>query len=415
DRLLSISDPPEHMIALWDSKRHSLIASSPLGTDIMCDCDRSSGAINIKAAGEYQTFFKARYVVSLLHNRQGDLVTGDSNGNVYVWGGGGNLITNYIKHAHEGPVFSLCLYRGWLLNRRSRRRPPCWQWGRNMDRVSELRLPVTEGAPGAFAPHRGAEVDRLIVGTTANSMLDCPLCPEPGLAPLEGVAFGDVPITQEPESGAGHESLFITAGYDSQVCIFNADNHSSVQKTVLKQKRPFAVGGSDGRVHFLRFLPTEEDPTVRAWQPAGQLLATRHGVDALDFAEDFIDESLIVCATNTSDATNFCLLEDEEKVRDVRWKTHNFLFAYYNVGAWNSKSSQESSITSVDVCIERELLAAYCHTFVGPTKITALKFTSDGRHLISIGGRDACVMQWRLTKKTVDFITLAIIGRLINN
>uniref|UniRef100_A0A1I8IVC7 WD_REPEATS_REGION domain-containing protein n=1 Tax=Macrostomum lignano TaxID=282301 RepID=A0A1I8IVC7_9PLAT len=154
------------------------------------------GAINIKAAGEYQTFFKARYVVSLLHNRQGDLVTGDSNGNVYVWGGGGNLITNYIKHAHEGPVFSLCLYRGWLLTGGRDGALRCWQWGRNMDRVSELRLPVTEGAPRCIRAHRGAEVDRLIVGTTANSMLDCPLCPEPGLAPLEGVAFGDVPITQ---------------------------------------------------------------------------------------------------------------------------------------------------------------------------------------------------------------------------
>ena len=48
-----------------------------------------------------QTFLKARFLTSLMHTVRGDLVTGDSNGTVYVWGNGGNKITNIIKHAHD--------------------------------------------------------------------------------------------------------------------------------------------------------------------------------------------------------------------------------------------------------------------------------------------------------------------------
>ena len=42
----------------------------------------------------------------MLHNERGDLVTGDSNGTIYVWGNGGNTITNFIKHGHD--------VSGWL-------------------------------------------------------------------------------------------------------------------------------------------------------------------------------------------------------------------------------------------------------------------------------------------------------------
>ncbi len=39
----------------------------------------------------------------------GDLLTGDSNGNVFVWGRGYNAVTKAIWAAHEGPVFGLCV------------------------------------------------------------------------------------------------------------------------------------------------------------------------------------------------------------------------------------------------------------------------------------------------------------------
>ena len=49
----------------------------------------------------FQNFLRAKYVICLSHNERGDLLTGDSNGTVYVWGDGGNKITNFIKHGHD--------------------------------------------------------------------------------------------------------------------------------------------------------------------------------------------------------------------------------------------------------------------------------------------------------------------------
>ena len=51
-----------------------------------------------------QSYLRAKYVSAILHTERGDLITGDSNGTVYVWGRGGNNITNLVKHAHQVTV-----------------------------------------------------------------------------------------------------------------------------------------------------------------------------------------------------------------------------------------------------------------------------------------------------------------------
>ncbi len=44
---------------------------------------------------------KAKYIICITFKSNGDVVTGDSNGTVYVWANGGNTITQTIRHAHE--------------------------------------------------------------------------------------------------------------------------------------------------------------------------------------------------------------------------------------------------------------------------------------------------------------------------
>jgi microtubule-associated protein-like 1/2 len=48
-----------------------------------------------------QNFLRAKFVICLTFNERGDLITGDSNGTIYVFGDGGNKITNFIKHGHD--------------------------------------------------------------------------------------------------------------------------------------------------------------------------------------------------------------------------------------------------------------------------------------------------------------------------
>lgn len=48
-----------------------------------------------------QNFLRAKFTICLTFSDKGDLITGDSNGTIYVFGDGGNKITNFIKHAHD--------------------------------------------------------------------------------------------------------------------------------------------------------------------------------------------------------------------------------------------------------------------------------------------------------------------------
>ena len=41
----------------------------------------------------------------------GDVLTGDSNGNVFIWGRGYNAVTKALRNVHEGPIFSICVLK----------------------------------------------------------------------------------------------------------------------------------------------------------------------------------------------------------------------------------------------------------------------------------------------------------------
>ena len=58
-------------------------------------------SLMIKSLICLQGFLRAKFVICLTFSERGDLITGDSNGTIYIWGEGGNRITNYVKHAHD--------------------------------------------------------------------------------------------------------------------------------------------------------------------------------------------------------------------------------------------------------------------------------------------------------------------------
>ena len=52
---------------------------------------------------------KPKYVTCLAFSYTGDLLTGDSNGNVFVWGRGYNAVTKALRKVHDGPIFGICV------------------------------------------------------------------------------------------------------------------------------------------------------------------------------------------------------------------------------------------------------------------------------------------------------------------
>lgn len=61
-----------------------------------------------KKMGIFGSHDKPKFVNCLAFLESGDLITGDSNGSLIIWGRGTNKITNCLANIHDGSVF--CIY-----------------------------------------------------------------------------------------------------------------------------------------------------------------------------------------------------------------------------------------------------------------------------------------------------------------
>lgn len=156
----------------------------------------------------------------------GDVVTGDSNGNIILWGRGTNNIGKFVKKVHEGSVFSLCALRnGKLVSGGGKD-------GRLVLLGEDL---MPEGMENFIEPHFGAvrvvtqgKGMQMLVGTTRNCILSGDL--SMGFTP---VVMGH---TDELWGLAVHPNMpqFVTGGQDRllQVC-FNFNKFSITHKNIF--------------------------------------------------------------------------------------------------------------------------------------------------------------------------------------
>ncbi|KAH9509654.1 Echinoderm microtubule-associated protein-like 1, partial [Bulinus truncatus] len=170
DILACADNSQEKKLTLWDVKDGSLIAETfvssllvnKVSTEALCDmgfnpkypellvtCGKEHLAwwkvyvegrrVQPSAQPNYEGFLKARFINCLSHNQKGDLITGDSNGTIYIWGNGENSITNFVKHGHDGSVLSVLQFRSHLFTSGRDGTFHCWAWSRNMDKEGTLQ------------------------------------------------------------------------------------------------------------------------------------------------------------------------------------------------------------------------------------------------------------------------------------
>lgn len=61
--------------------------------------------------GIFENRDKPKFVICVAFTHRGEVITGDSNGNLIVWGRGTNTISKFVKNIHEGNVFSICVLK----------------------------------------------------------------------------------------------------------------------------------------------------------------------------------------------------------------------------------------------------------------------------------------------------------------
>ena len=76
----------------------------------MFQLDQTSLTLSRKT-GIFDQRDKPKYVTCLAYASNGDVITGDSNGTVFIWGKGYNAVTKVIRKVHDGPIFSICVLK----------------------------------------------------------------------------------------------------------------------------------------------------------------------------------------------------------------------------------------------------------------------------------------------------------------
>lgn len=116
--LVTVDDSPEHLVSVWDWARsarqieskctsETVVAAEfhPMEDGVIVTCGK--GHVNFwqidpsyssmsRKTGVLDPRDKPKYFTSLAFSSSGDVMTGDSNGNVFIWGRGYNAVTKVL-------------------------------------------------------------------------------------------------------------------------------------------------------------------------------------------------------------------------------------------------------------------------------------------------------------------------------
>ncbi|KAM6032631.1 LOW QUALITY PROTEIN: echinoderm microtubule-associated protein-like 3 [Chlamydotis macqueenii] len=485
--LCVVDDSNEHMMSVWDCARGTkqvevkstnesvLTVVNPQDSSSIITSGKShvyfwtwSGATLTKKQGIFGKYKKPKFIQCFIFDAAGDVLTGDSEGNILTWtraagdgralgkGGKETYQIGQQTRAHEGSVFALCRRRdGTVLSGGGKdRRVVCWSPALAL--LQEAELPERFGAVRTIAEGPG---DELLVGTTRNALLRGTL------------ADGFTPIVQghtdEVWGLATHPSscLFLTCGHDRQLCLWDGREHALAWSLALEDTglcadfhpggqvvavglltgrwlvldtatQQLLAGGSDGneQLSVVRFSPDgsflaigSHDNFIYIYSVAeGGRKYTRFGrcaghssfITHLDWSKDgrFVMSNSGDYEILYWDVAGGCkLLRNRFESRDREWASYTCVLGFHVFGVWpdgsdgtdiNSlcRSHHERVVAVADDFCKVHLFQYPCarpkapsHVYGGHgSHVTNVRFTHDDGHLVSLGGKDTSVFQWRV-------------------
>ena len=222
--LAAVEEGPEHCLAVWDWARAGRLVEArgssdtvvavefhPLDDGAIVTCGRGhvtfwqlevAQAVLNRRTGVLEPRDTPKYFTCLAFATSGDLVTGDSSGNVLVWARGYNGVTKALWGVHEGPVFVVCVLRDGSLvtgGGKDRRAIRCDAEYRPTG--EEVVLQEEVGGVRSMVQGEGR---CLVVGTTGGCML------RGSLASLEVVVAGPGEVASLAPRPGQHQ--FLTGG-----------------------------------------------------------------------------------------------------------------------------------------------------------------------------------------------------------
>ncbi|XP_060712147.1 echinoderm microtubule-associated protein-like 2 isoform X1 [Hemiscyllium ocellatum] len=470
--LCAVDDSNEHVLSVWDWQKElkvadvkcsneSVLAVSfhPTEAQLLITCGKShicfwtmEGNTLSKKHGIFEKQEKPKYLLCLAFSENGDVITGDSSGNLVVWGKGTNRISSAVQGAHEGGIFSLCVLNDGTLVSGGGKDRKVILWDRQYHKVQETEIPEAFGPVRTIAEGKG---DGLFIGTTRNCILQ---------GTLSG---GYCPIVQghtdELWGLSAHpgQDRFVTCGQDKLIHLWDSTSHQPVWTKTLDdaaQSVGFHPSGSVIAVGMqtARWMVIDaetKDPitvhtdgneklSVMSYSPDGNYLAIGshdNYVYIYTVAEngrkynrvgrcsghssflthlDWSTDSRYI-VTNSGDyevlfwTPNCKQVTSMDVVRDLEWATSSCVLSFQVFGVWPEgadgtdinaicRSSDDQLLVTADDFGKVNLFSYPClhprapsHKYSGHSShVTNIAFLHDNTSLISTGGKDMSVIQW---------------------
>lgn len=488
--LCVIDDSNEHMLSVWDvnkGTKHAEVKSTneavfavdfnPSDSSNIITCGKShvyfwtlSAGQFTKKQGIFGKYKKPKFIQCFVFSLTGDVLTGDSEGNILTWGksaadiktlGKGAKETYQIMRqtkAHEGSVFTLCTLPGGGLLSGGGKDRKIIRWSADLAPERECEIPERFGAVRTLADVDGEEV---LVGTTRNAILRGTFS-DGFVVIVQGHVDEMWGLVTHPS-----QDIFLSCGNDKQVFLWNAEEHKMDWCTTLEEYGLCAdfspvgsvvsIGLSTGRWVVLDLLTREvvsesvdgnEQHSVMRYSPDGSFLAvgshdnfiyiysvsengrrySRFGkcnghssfITHLDWSKDgkYIMSNSGDYEILYWDIVGGCkLLRNRYESKDREWASYTCVLGFHVMGVWLEgsdgtdinalcRSHNERVVAVADDFCKVHLFQYPCPKPKAPSRkyeghgshVTNVCFTYSDSHLVSMGGKDTCILQWKVQR-----------------
>ncbi|KAK7878325.1 hypothetical protein WMY93_031042 [Mugilogobius chulae] len=424
--LAVVDDCNDHMLTVWDWNRKSKVAEikttnevvlgvefHPTDSASIVTCGKShiffwtwSGNSLQRKQGIFGKFEKPKFVQCVAFLRSGDILTGDSGGILLVWSRTADTptskglrayqITRQVK-AHEGSVFCLSDTRGGAVLSGGSKDHRVILWDHDLRPDKDIEVPETYGSIRAVSQGKG---DEILVGTSKNYILRGTFS--------EGFTVEVQGHTDELWGLASHPSadLFLTCAQDRLVVSGTRANIAS-----------------SGAAAWRWYVLDAESTDLVAIHTDGneQLSVLRFSVDGSLFAVGSHDNFIYLYNVSENGRKysryNKCSIRNRSDCKDIDWATYTCVLGFHVFGVW-PEGSDGTDINALVRSHNRRVIALaddFCkvHLFSYPcctpkapshkysahsSHVTNVSFLHSDSHLISTGGKDMSILQWRLVE-----------------
>ncbi|KAH0509845.1 Echinoderm microtubule-associated protein-like 4 [Microtus ochrogaster] len=409
--LCVIDDSNEHMLTVWDWQKKSKVA-------------------------EIKKYEKPKFIQCLAFLGNGDVLTGDSGGIILIWSKttvepppgkgpkGVYQISRQIK-AHDGSVFTLCQMRSGMLLTGGGKDRKIVLWDHDLNPEREIEVPDQYGTIRAVAEGKAEQV---LVGTSRNFILRGTF--------NDGFQIEVQGHTDELWGLATHpfKDLLLTCAQDRQVCMWNSVEHRLEWTRLVDEPghcadfhpsgTVVAIGTHSGRwfvldaeTRDLVSIHTDGNEQLSVMRYSGHSSYITH----LDWSPD--NKHIMSNSGDYEilywDIENGCkLIRNRSDCKDIDWTTYTCVLGFQVFGVW-PEGSDGTDINALVRSHNRRVIAVaddFCkvHLFQYPcskakapshkysahsSHVTNVSFTHNDSHLISTGGKDMSIIQWKLVEK----------------